>query len=63
MKTIGVILIVIGIVGILYFGFQAIDQSESFSMLGVDVAVSSANWTPVIVSAVVVVVGILLKKR
>ncbi len=62
MKTAGIILLVLGIIGTIVFGIQAINQSESFSLLGVDVAVSSANWTPVIICAAVLVVGIILAR-
>ena len=63
MKTAGIILLVIGIIGTIIFGIQAINQSESFSLFGMDIAVSSANWTPVIISAVVLVIGIILVSR
>lgn len=59
-KTIGIVLLVIGLAGLIIFGAQAVSESESFSILGIDVAVSSANWTPVIASAVVLVIGIFL---
>lgn len=57
MKIVGIILLVIGIVGVIVFGIQAINDSESFSLLGLDIAVSKANWTPLIVSAVVTLIG------
>ena len=60
MKTAGIVLIVIGIIGTILFGIQALNQSESFSLFGLDIAVSSANWTPVIISVVVLVIGIVL---
>jgi len=60
MRTVGIILLILGIVGTLVFGVQAIQDSETFSFLGMDIGVSSANWTPVIVSAVIFVVGIVL---
>ena len=60
MKTIGIVLLIIGAVGTIVFGIQAMQDSESFSVLGMDVAVSSANWTPVIVSVVLLVVGIVM---
>ncbi len=60
MRIIGIVLLIIGIVGLLVFGIQAIQDTESFSFLGIDIGVSSANWTPVIVSAIVFVVGIVL---
>lgn len=60
MRTAGIVLLVIGIVGTLFFGIQAIQDTETFSFLGIDIGISSANWTPVIVSAIIMVVGIVL---
>jgi hypothetical protein len=60
MRTAGLVLLIIGLVGTLVFGIQAIQDTETFSFLGVDIGVSSANWTPVIVSAVILVVGVVL---
>lgn len=59
-KTLGIVLLVIGLTGLIIFGAQALSDSESFNFLGVDVAVSSANWTPVIISAALLVIGIIL---
>ena len=66
MKIAGTILLILGIIGLIVFGVQAMNDSESFSFLGIDVAVSNANWTPVIVSGVVFIIGLVLtlsKKR
>ncbi len=60
MKKIGIVLLIIGLIGLIVFGYQALQDSETFSVLGIDVAVSSANWTPVIMSGVVAIVGIIL---
>lgn len=57
MKTLGIILLLVGLAGAVIFGIQALNNSEAFSVLGVDVAVSDANWTPVIVSGVVAIIG------
>jgi hypothetical protein len=57
MKTVGIILLVFGIIGIIVFGIQAINDSESFSLLGLDIAVSQADWTPLIISAVITLIG------
>lgn len=62
MKTAGIILLVLGIIGTLVFGIQALGDSESFSILGIDVAVSSANWTPVIISAIVLIIGLFMMR-
>jgi hypothetical protein len=60
MRTAGIVLLVIGFVGTLVFGIQAMQDTETFSFLGLDIGVSSANWTPVIISAVILVAGIVL---
>ncbi|MGF1586361.1 MAG: hypothetical protein ACFCUM_13640 [Bacteroidales bacterium] len=60
MRIAGIILFVLGLIGTIVFGIQAIQQSESFSFLGIDIAVSSANWAPVIVSVVILLAGIFL---
>jgi hypothetical protein len=60
MRTVGIVLLVLGLIGLIVFGFQAMQDSESFSFLGMDIAVSTANWTPVIVSGIVAVVGLIL---
>lgn len=58
MKIFGIILLVIGGIGTLSFGIQAIQESESFNFLGIDIAVSTANWAPVIISAFVLIIGL-----
>lgn len=60
MRIIGIVLLVLGVIGTLVFGVQAIQETETFSFLGMDIGVSSANWSPVIVSAVVLVIGVIL---
>lgn len=60
MKIAGIVLLIIGIIGTIVFGIKALDQSESFEVLGADVAVSTGNWTPVIISGVVAIIGIIL---
>jgi uncharacterized membrane protein YidH (DUF202 family) len=63
MKTAGIILLILGAIGTLVFGIQAMQDSKSFSLLGVDVAVSTANWTPVIISVILLVVGLVITFR
>jgi len=60
MKIAGIVLLILGIIGVVIFGIQAMNDSESFSVLGAEVAVSTANWTPVIISGVVLIIGIIL---
>lgn len=60
MRKIGLGLVIVGLIGLLYFGYNAMQDSESFNVLGVDVAVSEANWTPVIFSGIVLVAGVIM---
>jgi len=62
MKILGIILTVLGVIGCVYFGIQAMNDSESVSLLGMDIAVSTADWSPLIVSAVVAVAGLLIMR-
>lgn len=67
MRKIGLLVLLVGLAGLIYFGYQAMQASEKFEVLGIDVAVSNADWTPVIFSGVVFVIGFVLalagKKR
>lgn len=63
MKTAGIVLLILGLVGTIIFGIQAIQDSESFNFLGMDVAVSSANWTPLIISGIILIIGIVMTSR
>lgn len=60
MKALGTILLLLGLGGTIIFGIQALNNSETFSFLGVDVALSSANWTPVIISGVFAILGVII---
>lgn len=62
MKTAGIIILVLGVVGTVFFGIQAVNNSDAFSFLGIDIAVSSANWTPVIISVVLIIVGLFMMR-
>lgn len=62
-KTIGIVLMIAGLIGTLFFGIQAIQDTETFSFLGIDIGVSSANWTPVILSVVILVLGVMVSGR
>jgi hypothetical protein len=62
MKILGIILAVLGGIGIVIFGMQAMQDSESFKLFGMDIAVSTANWTPVIISVALLVIGIIMSR-
>jgi|AntRauTorckE6833_2_1112554.scaffolds.fasta_scaffold272647_1 hypothetical protein len=60
MRAAGIILTILGLIGSVVFGIQAMNESESFSVFGAEVAVSKADWTPLIISGVVLLVGIII---
>lgn len=62
MKTAGIIILVLGIIGTIVFGIQAINESEAFSILGIEIGVSSANWTPVIISVILLIIGLVMMR-
>tara|TARA_R110000868_G_scaffold347577_5_gene608600 strand:+ start:529 stop:729 length:201 start_codon:yes stop_codon:yes gene_type:complete len=63
MKVFGIILLIIGLIGTLLFGFQAIQDSESINLFGIDIAVSKANWTPLIISGIILLIGLVMTLR
>jgi hypothetical protein len=60
MRIAGIVLLVLGIVGTIAFGIQAIQQSEAISFLGIEIVATRANWTPVIISVAVLVIGLVM---
>lgn len=62
MKALGIILAILGGIGTVVFGMQAMQDSESFKLFGMDIAVSTADWTPVIVSVVMLVIGVVMSR-
>jgi len=59
-KGIGIFLTLAGLVATVITGMQALQDSDSFSVFGVDVVVSQADYTPVIISVVVLMIGVVL---
>lgn len=59
-QIIGSILSIGGLIGIIIYGYQYLDDSESFELLGADVAVSTGDYVPILISLVILVVGILV---
>ncbi len=51
---------VAGFIGVIFFGFQYLDDSESFSILGADVAVSTGDVVPILISLIILIVGVVI---
>lgn len=60
MKFIGYLFTFGGLLALIISVVNYINESESFSMLGVDVAVSKGDPVPMIISAVVFIAGLLI---
>ncbi len=58
MKIVGIIVFIVGLIGLVFYGMQALSNSETLNIFGLQIAVSSANWTPVIVSSIVMIAGV-----
>ncbi|MEX2602499.1 MAG: hypothetical protein WD355_12670 [Balneolaceae bacterium] len=61
-KVIGGILGIGGLIGIIYYGFLYFQDSESFEVMGADVAVSTGDYVPIIISAAIMIIGILISR-
>lgn len=62
MKILGFVVSIVGLIGLIYSGINYINNSETFSALGVDVAVSKGDPVPMIVSAIVLIAGLLITR-
>ncbi len=62
MKNVGTIIAIVGLVGIVYFGYEYYQASESFSVLGVDVTASTGDYVPIFLSGLVFLGGLVLRK-
>lgn len=60
MKYVGYVFSVGGFIALIITLVNYLNESESFSALGVDVAVSKGDPVPMIISAIVLVAGILI---
>lgn len=59
-RTIGIVFLVAGLVASLIFGLDAYQKTESVKILGSKITLSQADWTPFIVSLVVLVIGVIM---
>ena len=59
-QTFGIILSVGGLIGVIFFGIQYMNDSESFKLLGADVAVSTGDYIPILISLAVLIVGVVI---
>lgn len=60
MKNAGSIITILGFIGVIYFGILYMQDTETFSVFGLDVAASTGDYTPIIISAIVMIGGIVM---
>ncbi len=63
MKTLGTILIVVGLIALVITGMDYIEETKSIKLLGERFTLSKGNITFVIVSALVFVSGLLIRTK
>lgn len=59
-SLIGIVLLVGGLVASLIYGLDAYQNTESVKILGSKLTLSQADWTPLLISLVITVLGIIL---
>lgn len=59
-QTLGSILSIGGLIGVIFFGFQYLDDSESFSLFGADIAVSTGDYIPILISLFILIIGVVI---
>lgn len=59
-KTIGSIFTLGGAIALIYTAINYINNSESFGFLGADVVVSKGDPIPMIISAFILIIGVIL---
>lgn len=63
MKTVGTILIVVGLVALIVTGLDYMEETKSIKLLGERFTFSKGNITFVIVSALVFISGLLIRNN
>lgn len=59
-RLIGIALFVVGLVGTFITGMNAYQNTESVKLLGTQITLSQADWTPVIISGAIAIIGLVL---
>lgn len=60
MKVFGYILTIGGVIATIFAILNYLNESETFSAFGLDIAVSKGNPTPVIISVIILIAGLLI---
>lgn len=63
MKHIGLIIALVGLIGVIYFGIDLLNNKAEVNIMGIEVTVKENDYTPLIVSTVVLIVGFFVMQR
>lgn len=59
-RTLGAIFMLVGLAGVAYYGVMYIKKTDSFNFFGAEVVISSGEYAPILVSAIILVVGLFI---
>lgn len=62
MKIAGYVISIAGLIGLIYSIINYINNSESFSAFGLDVAVSKGDPVPILIFGIVLIAGLLITR-
>ena len=60
MKITGIILVILGIIGLIISGINYANQTDKFSLLGINITISQGSFVPIIITGIVLILGIIL---
>lgn len=60
MRLLGKILLFGGLIATAIYGYQAYQDTDQVSILGKDITLSQADWTPVIISGAIAIIGLVI---
>lgn len=62
MKKLGFAISIVGLIALVYTGINYINNTESFSALGMDVTVSKGDPVPMIISGIILIAGLVIAR-
>ena len=61
-KELGRIIAAAGFIGVAYFGYMYFQDSTTFNAFGADIAISTGDHVPIIISGVVLLLGVAITR-
>lgn len=62
MKATGYFISVIGVIALIYTAMNYINNSETFGLFGMDIAVSQGDPVPMVISLLVIIIGLVITR-